>query len=152
MRHPWIWDLKLVHSNCCVRDPKCEPHTFSGWWTMEPIFPHEAALYGTSISGWCLGSSGGAGKRWWNVGMPRQLSGVEWLIPSVGCFLCSNLHGRRRNKFWLMYIDAVNWVVYQVLVAAFLGMLRLLLDMFVIFSDASEVTFMQASRILRRQL
>lgn len=51
-----------------------------------------------------------------------------------------------------MYIDAVNWVVYQVLVAAFLGMLRLLLDMFVIFSDASEVTFMQASRILRRQL
>ena len=47
------------------------------------------------------------------------------LIPSVGCFLCSNLNGRRRNKVLLMYVDAVNWVVYQVLVAAFLGMLRL---------------------------
>lgn len=144
---PQTGPLQLLCSGSKMR----APHVFR-MMDNGTIFPHEAALYGTSISGWCLGSSGGAGKRWWNVGMPRQLSGVEWLIPSVGCFLCSNLHGRRRNKFWLMYVDAVNWVVYQVLVAAFLGLLRLLLDMFVLFSDASEVTFMQASRILRRQL
>lgn len=111
MRHPWIWDLKLVHSNCFVRELKCEPHTFSGWWTMEingTIFPHEAALYGTSISGWCLGSCRGAGKRWWNVGMPRKSSGVESL-PSVGCFLCSNLNGRRRIRFyWCMLMQLIG--------------------------------------------
>ena len=69
-----------------------------------------------------------------------------WVFPVL------QLEWPKKNKVLLMHVDAVDWVVYQVLVAAFLGMLRLPLDLFVVFSDASEVTFMQASRILRRQL